>query len=119
MGNCGGEVSMQSPYEKRKKDRVRTRVQVGVLPPSEDRGEAKPLRMTGVDVSVSGLAFLCDREYEAGTELRVELPLPNKTISLSSTVVRSELMVDTEQWRVAVRFEALSNECLRMLGWFV
>lgn len=110
---------MQSPYEKRKKERVKTRVKVGVVPPPQDTGESKPLRTTGVDVSVSGLAFLCNREYAAGTELRVELPLPNTTISLSSIVVRSEPTEEPEQWKVAVRFEALSNECLRMLGWFV
>src|SRR5207302_1131616 len=117
MSKCDCEGTMQSPYEKRKKERVRTRVKVGVVPQNPE--EAKPSRTTGIDVSVSGLAFLCDREYAAGTELRVELPLPNTTINLSSIVVRSELTENADQWRVAVRFEALSNESLRMLGWFV
>ncbi len=85
----------------------------------QSTGAAGTLSTTGVDVSISGLAFMCDREYEAGTELRVELPLPNKTINLSSTVVRSELTAGDEQWKVAVRFEALDNDCLRLLGWFV
>lgn len=110
---------MLSPYEKRKKERVKTRVEVGVASPTQDLGEAGPLRTTGVDLSLSGLAFLCDRDYEAGTELRVELPLPNKTLNLSSTVVRSEPTASDEQWKVAVRFEALDNDCLRLLGWFV
>ncbi len=81
--------------------------------------EAGRFRSTGVDVSVAGLAFMCDRSFEAGTELRVEIPLPTTTMSLNSTVVWSEPTADPEQWKVAVRFEALSNDCLRLLGWFV
>jgi predicted GNAT family acetyltransferase len=110
---------MLSPYEKRRKERVKTRVEVGVVPLPQSTEEERPFHTTGVDVSVSGLAFLSDRTIAAGTPLRVELPLPNTTITLRSTVVRSEPTAHAEKWKVAVRFEPLSNECLRLLGWFV
>ena len=108
---------MQTPYEKRKKERVKTRVKVKVAP--QEAGEIKLCQTTGLDVSVGGLAFLCDREFAAGTPLRVELPLPTTTIHLNSTVVWAEPTASPEQWKVAVRFESLTDDYLRLLGSFV
>jgi GNAT superfamily N-acetyltransferase len=118
---------MLSTYEKRRKDRVKTLVEIGVvpLPPdAEDNAEpeaegVQPLRATGADVSLSGMAFVCEQAFAAGTALCLKLELASGIASLRSTVVRSEQTAGNEQWKVAVKFEQLSDECLRLLAWFV
>jgi hypothetical protein len=97
-------------YENRRHERVRTLVDIKVLPLLDTEMAPAPLQATAMDLSVSGMAFILKRYLEINSTLTVLLELPGETLSVNAMVMRREQAKRSGWWKIAVKFRELSDQ---------